>query len=81
VDICVIEKEYVDALRASGSVAVFENPPKLVVEIVSLESIRRDYRHKRSEYAAVEVPEYWIADPLENKVSILSLEEGLYEVR
>ncbi|HHW78350.1 MAG TPA: Uma2 family endonuclease [Xanthomonadaceae bacterium] len=80
-DICVIEKQYVDALRTAGSAAVFENPPKLVVEIVSPESIRRDYRHKRSEYAAVEVPEYWIADPLENKVSILSLEEGLYEAR
>ncbi len=80
-DVCVIEKEYVDALRASGSVAVFENAPKLIVEIVSPESIRRDYRHKRSEYAAVEVPEYWIADPLENKVSVLSLDDGLYEIR
>lgn len=80
-DICVIEKEYVDALRASGSVAVFENPPQLVVEIVSPESIQRDYRHKRSEYASVEVPEYWIVDPLTRKISVLSLEEGLYEVQ
>ncbi|MEH6875064.1 MAG: Uma2 family endonuclease [Candidatus Competibacter sp.] len=78
-DVCVIEKDYVDALRASGSVAVFENPPRLVVEIVSPESIRRDYRYKRSEYAAVEVPEYWIVDPIEQKISILLLEEGLYE--
>ncbi|MDS4039990.1 MAG: Uma2 family endonuclease [Candidatus Competibacter sp.] len=80
-DVCVIEKEYVDVLRASGSVAVFENPPKLIVEIVSPESIRRDYRYKRSEYAAVEVPEYWIVDPLEQKATVLSLEDGLYEDR
>lgn len=80
-DVCIIEKAYIDALRAAGSVAVFENPPKLVVEIVSPESIRRDYRYKHSEYAAVEVPEYWIVDPLEHKVSVLWLEDGLYEDR
>lgn len=80
-DVCVIEKDYVDALRASGSVAVFENPPRLIVEIVSPESIGRDYRHKRSEYATVEVPEYWIVDPLEHRISVLLLEDGLYESR
>jgi Uma2 family endonuclease len=49
------------------------------VEIVSPDSIKRDYRYKRSEYAALEVLEYWIVDPLEAKVTVLSLEEGLYE--
>ena len=34
---------------------------------------------KRSEYAALEVPEYWIVDPQENKVTVLVLNEGLYE--
>jgi Uma2 family endonuclease len=41
--------------------------------------VKRDYRYKRSEYAALEVPEYWIVDPLEGKISVLLLEEGLYE--
>ncbi len=59
--------------------AVCETPPLLVVEVVSLESVKRDYRYKRSEYAALEIPEYWIVDPIENKVSVLLLEEGLYE--
>ncbi|NES98302.1 MAG: Uma2 family endonuclease, partial [Desertifilum sp. SIO1I2] len=59
--------------------AVFETPPLLVVEVVSPESISRDYRRKRSEYAALEVPEYWIVDPLKNQVCVLLLEEGLYE--
>ena len=49
------------------------------MEIVSPESTKRDYRYKRSEYAALEVPEYWIVDPQENKVTILILNEGLYE--
>jgi Uma2 family endonuclease len=59
--------------------AVFESPPLIIVEVVSPDSIKRDYRYKRSEYAAVEVPEYWIVDPLEEKISVLLLEEGLYE--
>jgi len=41
--------------------------------------IQTRYRRKRSEYAALEVPEYWIVDPLKNQISILLLVEGLYE--
>ncbi len=59
--------------------AVFESPPLLVVEVVSPDSIKWDYHYKRSEYAAVEVPEYWIVDPLKEKISVLWLEEGFYE--
>ena len=59
--------------------AVAEIPPLLAVEIVSPESVNRDYRYKRSEYAALEIPEYWIVDPMESKVTVLLWEEGLYE--
>lgn len=59
--------------------AVCQTPPLLAVEIISPESIKRDYRFKRSEYAALEIPEYWIVDPLEKKVTVLFLEEGFYE--
>ena len=59
--------------------AVCQSPPLLTVEVISPESIKRDYRYKRSEYAALEIPEYWIVDPLEAKVTVLLWEEGLYE--
>lgn len=59
--------------------AVAEIPPLLAVEVVSPESVSRDYRFKRSEYAALEIPEYWIVDPMESKVTVLLWEEGLYE--
>jgi Uma2 family endonuclease len=59
--------------------AVCQTSPLLVVEVVSPDSIKRDYRHKRSEYAALEIPEYWIVDPLESKVSVLLWNDGLYE--
>lgn len=59
--------------------AVFQSPPLLIVEVVSPDSVKRDYRYKRSEYAALEVPEYWIVDPLTAKIKVLLLEEGFYE--
>jgi Uma2 family endonuclease len=76
-DLCVVTQEQArDLLKAS---AVFEIPPLLIVEVVSPDSIKRDYRHKRSEYAAAGVLEYWVVDPLEGKITVLLLEEGFYE--
>jgi Uma2 family endonuclease len=60
--------------------AVLETAPLLVVEIVSEGSINTDYRRKRTEYAIREIPEYWIVDPINAKVSILLLDEGFYNV-
>ncbi|MCF4970579.1 Uma2 family endonuclease [Nostoc sp. CMAA1605] len=76
-DVYVIPSEQVMGFLDES--AVCQSAPLLVVEIVSPDSIKRDYRHKRSEYAALEVPEYWIVDPIESKITILLLSEGLYE--
>lgn len=35
---------------------------------------------QRSEYAVRGIPEYWIADPVETKVSVLILSEGFYDL-
>ena len=55
------------------------SPPALVVEVVSPKQEERDYRYKRSEYAARGISEYWIVDPMSHKVTILEWVEGLYE--
>lgn len=54
----------------------------LVMEIVSEgeRDRRRDLVTKRDEYAAAKVPEYWISDPLERKVTVLILAGARYEV-
>ena len=76
-DLYVVERERVmDSLDESG---VLSTSPLLVIEVVSPDSIKRDYRYKRSEYAALGIPEYWIIDPLQQQVTILALDEGLYE--
>lgn len=56
-------------------------PPLLVVEIVSptQRQSNRDYRHKRSEYAARGIIEYWIVDTIAQKITILEWVEGFYE--
>lgn len=41
----------------------------------------RDYRHKRSEYAARGIKEYWIIDPLRQQITILEWVDVLYEDR
>jgi Uma2 family endonuclease len=76
-DLCLVTKE--QAKELLGQSAVFQTIPLLIVEVVSPDSIARDYRYKRSEYAALEVPEYWIVDPLEAKVTLLVWEDGFYE--
>jgi Uma2 family endonuclease len=76
-DLCVITKE--QAKELLGQSAVFQTAPLLIVEVVSPDSIARDYRYKRSEYAALGVPEYWIVDPLEATVTLLLWEDGFYE--
>lgn len=76
-DLYVIPVEQIQENLEQSAIA--QTPPLLVVEIVSHESIKRDYRYKRSEYAALEIPEYWIVDPLENQIAILQFAEGLYD--
>ena len=56
-----------------------EDAPLLAMEVVSQDSARTDYRYKRSEYAVAEIGEYWIVDPADSKITLLRLEDGLYE--
>lgn len=74
-DISVVNREKITQRNLS---AVIESAI-IAVEIVSPESKTRDYRFKRSEYSVVGIPEYWIVDPTEQKVTILTLVEGFYE--
>ena len=52
----------------------FRSGADLVMEVVSddAESRERDLQQKREEYAAADIPEYWIVDSLE-RVSVKTL--------
>jgi Uma2 family endonuclease len=56
-----------------------EPPPLLVVEVVSPSTKTDDYRSKRSEYGLLEIPEYWIVDPIAQKVTLCLLDHEFYD--
>jgi Uma2 family endonuclease len=52
----------------------------LLVEVVSGNpgDRERDYEMKRKEYAAAGVREYWIVDPAERRITVLTLKKSRY---
>jgi Uma2 family endonuclease len=54
----------------------FPGGPDLAVEIVSPDSVTRDYRMKRELYEQAGVREYWIVDEPKGKVTLLRLDAG-----
>ncbi len=51
----------------------------LVVEVISSSDPRRDLETKRAEYAVAGIPEYWIVDPRDETVTVLTLPTGQSE--
>ncbi|MDF5726568.1 MAG: Uma2 family endonuclease [Rhizonema sp. PD38] len=81
-DLMVLTEELFAALGGKRATITQDMPsPALVVEVVSFGKVNedRDYRYKRSEYAARGIPEYWIVDPSQRKITVLTLVDGLYE--
>lgn len=80
-DLVVFSEELAVAMEgATRSLVLMDMPPPLlVVEVVSPNQANRDYRYKRSEYAARGIAEYWIIDPIDQKVTVLEWVEGFYE--
>ena len=76
-DLVIMTESQRQELR--NQTAVLQSPPVLAVEIVSQSNPQDDYRYKRSEYAVVAIPEYWIVDPIEAKVTVLQLIDGFYD--
>lgn len=76
----VLPVEQWEALVAREAVIdLHEPPPLFVVEVVSDSTQSIDYCTKLSEYAVLDIPEYWIVDPLQDRVTVCELNEGLYD--
>lgn len=80
-DVVVIQQDNWQALQEREAVIDFDlSAPLLVIEVISPPTKNIDYRAKRTEYAARDIPEYWIIDPLESKVSVLINSDGWYDI-
>ena len=79
-DITVLPLEQMRAMIGSGEAVVGfdEAPPPLVVEVISSSTKKEDYRAKWLEYSVRNIPEYWIVDPLSDRITDCVLEDGMY---
>jgi Uma2 family endonuclease len=82
-DLLILGEECFNALEQITQSTITQDmpPPLVAIEIVApnRENIARDYRYKRSEYAARGISEYWIVDPEPKKITVLSLLDGFYD--
>ncbi len=69
-DIAFVRKDRLHLVRRG----FVDGRPDLAVEIVSQESVERDYEDKRQQYQDAGVPEYWIVDEIEQRVTLLRLD-------
>lgn len=73
-DVVVIpEIQWQNLQNREAVIDLGEPPPLLVVEVVSPSTRVTDYRSKVSEYDVLNIPEYWIVDSQEEKITIFTL--------
>ena len=81
-DVIVMQPEHLEMARQA---ITFGMPaPQFVAEVVSpgaesSSNYQRDYVWKRSQYQQWRIPEYWIIDPHKQQVTVLVLEDNIYQ--
>jgi Uma2 family endonuclease len=65
---------FMRAEHASRINEAFWEGADLVMEVVSDDDLRHDLETKRREYAQAGIPEYWIVDPREGRLTVLTLD-------
>ena len=74
-DLMFVAKDRLHNLRH----AHLEGPPDLVIEIVSPDSVVRDWREKYLDYQSAGLREYWVIDPANQRVETYRLVDGAYQ--
>jgi Uma2 family endonuclease len=75
-DILFVGNQHLNRIKRGG----VAGPPDLAIEIVSPESVERDYETKRQQYQHFGIAEYWIIDEEEQRVTLLRLDnKGKYQ--
>jgi Uma2 family endonuclease len=79
-DLTIIQEEHIHQLKSRNTLRLEMAAPQLVVEIVSPGEVQRerDYIAKRYQYQQRGIPEYWIVDPMLDRVTVLWLVDALY---
>ncbi|MBD2775437.1 Uma2 family endonuclease [Iningainema tapete] len=81
-DLMLLSEELAEILGDNrGTITRDMPPPELIIEVASpgKTNQERDYRFKRSEYAARGVREYWVINPPQSNITVYTLVAGFYE--
>jgi Uma2 family endonuclease len=88
-DICILPTaQWESMFLREAVVELDEQPPILVVEVVSTGTENRDHRQKRAEYNIIGIPVYVLVDwvdvnknrkAIDKRVTVLTLREGFYD--
>jgi Uma2 family endonuclease len=73
-DLAFVRAKHLNRVQRGG----VEGPADLAVEIVSPDSVERDYYLKRELYEEYGIPEYWIINEIDQSVTQLRLKQGKY---
>lgn len=68
-DLLFVATERADILKTTE----VDGAPDLIIEIVSPDSLARDWREKYLEYETAGVREYWVVDPMSQRVEVYAL--------
>ncbi|MGF1568720.1 MAG: Uma2 family endonuclease [Nodosilinea sp.] len=81
-DLVILREEHLELTQRRLTITLDMSPPRLIAEVVSPGKTNRDRDtiHKRSQYAALGVPEYWLIDPDGKTVTVLTLAGEDYQV-
>lgn len=74
-DLVFVAKDRLENLRRNH----LEGPPDLAIEVVSPDSLVRDWREKYLDYQSAGLREYWVIDPANQRVEAYRLVGGAYQ--
>ena len=80
-DLVILREEHLALTQRRLTITLDMPPPRLIAELVSPSKTNRDRDTipKRSQYAALGVPEYWLIDPDRKTVTVLTLSGEDYQ--
>jgi Uma2 family endonuclease len=80
-DLVILRSEHLELTERRLTITLDMPPPRVVMEVLSpgKENRDRDLIHKRNQYAARSIPEYWLIDPEQQSVMVLRLKDDAYE--
>lgn len=80
-DLVILRPEHIALTQKRLTIRLEMPAPVLAVEVVSPGQTNhdRDYEDKRAQYQARGIPEYWLIDPNQQTVMVLTLREDTYQ--